>query len=63
MSELKQLKEEALEQTIEQGTEYGYVSWDGLLDICNEDKRLYNYVIKQTQKLLLEGKINFELDW
>lgn len=63
MSELKQLKEEALKQTIEQGNEDGYVSWDGLLDICDEDRRLYNYVMKQTEKLLKEGKIDFELDW
>lgn len=63
MSELKQLKEEALKQTIEQGNEYGYVSWDGLLDICDENDKIYNYVIKQTQQLLEEGKIDFELDW
>ena len=63
MSELKQLKEEALKQTIEQGNEYGYVSWDGLLDICDENNKIYNYVIKQTQQLLEEGKIDFELDW
>jgi hypothetical protein len=63
MSELKQLKEEALKQTIEQGNEYGYVSWDGLLDICDENDELYNYVIEQTQQLLEEGKIDFELDW
>ena len=63
MSELKQLKEEALKQTIEQGNEYGYVSWDGLLDICEENDEIYNYVIEQTQQLLEEGKIDFELDW
>jgi hypothetical protein len=63
MSELKQLKEEALKQTIEQGNEYGYVSWDGLLDICDENDELYNYVMEQTQQLLEEGKIDFELDW
>jgi hypothetical protein len=63
MSELKQLKEEALKQTIEQGNEYGYVSWDGLLDICDENPEVYNYVIEQTQQLLEEGKIDFELDW
>lgn len=63
MKNLKQLKEEALKQTIEDGNEYGYVSWDGLLDICDEDRRLYNYVMKQTEKLLKEGKIDFELDW
>jgi len=63
MSELKQLKEEALKQTIEQGNEYGYVSWDGLLDICDENDELYNYVMEQTQQLLKEGKIDFELDW
>jgi hypothetical protein len=63
MSELKQLKEEALKQTIEQGNEYGYVSWDGLLDICDENDEIYNYVIEQTQQLLEEGKIDFELDW
>jgi hypothetical protein len=63
MSELKQLKEEALNQTIEQGKVDGYVSWDGLLDICDEDRRVYNYVMKQTKELLKEGKIDFELDW
>ena len=63
MKNLKQLKEEALKQTIEDGNEYGYVSWDGLLDICDENPKVYNYVIKQTQQLLEEGKIDFELDW
>ena len=63
MSELKQLKEEALNQTIEQGNEDDYVSWDGLLDICDENDEIYNYVIEQTQQLLEEGKIDFELDW
>ena len=63
MKNLEQLREKALQQTIEQGNEYGYVSWDGLLDICDEDKDIYDYVIEQLETLHQEDKIDFELDW
>jgi len=63
MKHLEQLRETALQQTIEQGNEDGYISWDGLLDICDEDKDIYDYVIEQLETLHQEDKIDFELDW
>jgi hypothetical protein len=56
-------KEEVLQATINEGNEYGYISWDGLLDICDEDMELVRYVEEQLIKLQDEGKIDFELDF
>jgi len=55
-------KQEALEQAIEQGNEYGFISWDGVLDICDEDRSLVRYVDKQLTKLVNENKVTFEYD-
>jgi hypothetical protein len=55
-------KQEALEQAIEQGNEYGFISWDGVLDICDEDRSLVKYIDKQLTKLVNEKKVTFEYD-
>jgi hypothetical protein len=55
-------KKEVLEQAIEQGNEYGFISWDGVLDICDEDMSLVRYVDKQLTKLVNENKVTFEYD-
>lgn len=55
-------KKEVLEQAIEQGNEYGFISWDGVLDICDEDMSLVRYVDKQLTKLVNEKKVTFEYD-
>jgi hypothetical protein len=62
MSELKQLKEEALKQTIEQGNEYGYISWDGMLDLCDEDMVIGRYIIRELKKMKDAGEIEFDID-
>jgi hypothetical protein len=56
-------KEDVLQAAINEGNEYEFISWDGLLDICDEDMKLVNYLEKQLIKLKGEGKINFELDF
>ena len=55
-------KQEVLEQAIEQGNEYEFISWDGVLDICDENMSLVRYVDKQLTKLVNEKKITFEYD-
>ena len=56
-------KEDVLQAAINEGNEYELISWDGLLDICDEDMKLVNYIEKQLIKLKDRGKINFELDF
>ena len=55
-------KQEALEQAIEQGNEYEFISWDGVLDICDENMSLVRYVDNQLTKLVNEKKVTFEYD-
>lgn len=56
-------KEQVLQNCITAGNEYGYISWDGLLDECDEDMKLVHYVQKQLVNMKNEGKIKFELDF
>ena len=55
------MKKEALENAIEQGKEYGYISWDGLLDLCDEDMVIGRYIIKELEKMKDANKINFDI--
>ena len=55
------MKKEALQNAIEQGKEYGYISWDGLLDLCDEDMVLGRYLIKELKKMKDANKINFDI--
>jgi uncharacterized protein involved in tolerance to divalent cations len=55
-------KEEALEACIYIMNEDGYISWDGILDVCDEENTLVKYCHKQLQKLIDEGKLEGELD-
>ena len=54
-------KEEALEACIYIMNEDGYISWDGILDVCDEEMELVRYCEKQLQKLIDEGKLECEL--
>jgi hypothetical protein len=54
-------KKQALENAIEQGNEYGYISWDGLLDLCDEDMNVGRYIIKELEKLKENNKIDFDI--
>jgi hypothetical protein len=55
------MKKEALQNAIEQCNEYGYISWDGLLDLCDEDMVLGRYLIKELKKMKDANKINFDI--
>ena len=55
-------KDKALENCIYMINEYGYISYDGILDECDEDVKLVKYCIKQLQKLIGENKLIGELD-
>jgi len=54
-------KEEALQNAIDEGNEYGYISWDGLLDLCDEDMVLGRYLIKELKKMKDNNEINFDI--
>jgi hypothetical protein len=56
-------KKELLQDAIDQGNEYESISWDGILDLCDENMKLVRWLIKQLEKLSSKGEINFELDF
>lgn len=54
-------RNELLQNAIDQGNKYGFISWDGILDLCDEDLRLINWL---TEKLESMGdRLEFELDF
>ena len=55
-------KKEALKACIEQGNEFEFLSYDGILDICDEDQELVRFCVKELEKMRIEDKISFELD-
>jgi hypothetical protein len=55
------MKKEALQNAIDEGNEYGYISWDGLLDLCDEDMVVGRYLIKELKKMKDANKINFDI--
>jgi hypothetical protein len=57
----KEEKKEALQNAIDEGNEYGEISWDGLLDLCDEDMVLGRYLIKELKKMKDANKINFDI--
>lgn len=56
------MKKEALQNAIEQGKKYDYISWDGLLDLCDEDMVIGRYIIKELKKMKDKNKIEFDID-
>jgi hypothetical protein len=56
-------KKELLQEAINTGNEYGYISWDGLLDLTDEDGELTNWLSEELEKMSADGKIGFELDF
>jgi transcription elongation factor GreA-like protein len=54
-------KKEALQNAIDEGNEYGYISWDGLLDLCDEDMVIGRYLIKELKKMKDANVINFDI--
>jgi hypothetical protein len=55
------MKKEALKNAIDEGNEYGYISWDGLLDLCDEDMVIGRYLIKELKKMKDANVINFDI--
>lgn len=53
-------KHEALNEALNQIKEYGYISDDGILDVCDEDTKLVNYVHKQLAKMVENGELTNE---
>ena len=58
---IKEEKLEALKNAIEEGNEYGYISWDGLLDLCDEDMSIGRYIIKELKKMKDNNEIQFDI--
>ena len=56
-------KKEALKECIEQGNEYEYISYDGILDICDEDLKLVDYCLDNLELMRDKGEIDFDLDY
>ena len=57
----KEEKKEALQNAIDTVNEYGEISWDGLLDLCDEDMVLGRYLIKELKKMKDANTINFDI--
>jgi hypothetical protein len=55
------MKKEALQNAIDEGNEYGYISWDGLLDLCDKDMVIGRYLIKELKKMKDANVINFDI--
>lgn len=55
-------KHEALNEALNQIKEYGYISEDGVLDVCDEDSKLVSFVYKQLTKMVENGELK-EDEW
>jgi hypothetical protein len=56
-------KQEVLESCIYYGNQYGSLSWDDVLDQCDEKMGRVHYVVKTLEKMKEENTITFELDF
>jgi hypothetical protein len=54
-------KVELLKNAIEQGNEYEGLSWDGILDLCDEDMKLVFWLNKTLEKMKENNEISFDL--
>ena len=54
-------KVELLKNAIEQGNEYEGLSWDGMLDLCDEDMKLVFWLNKTLEKMKENNEISFDL--
>lgn len=53
-------KQELLQAALDIIKEYGYISEDGILDLCDEEMKLVNYVHKQLSKMVKNGELTNE---
>ena len=51
-------KKEALQSALDQIKEYGYISEDGVLDVCDEEMSLVRYVDKHFTKMVKDGELS-----
>ena len=51
-------KQEALQAALDQIKEYGFISEDGILDLCDEDNKLVIFVHKQLAKMVENGELS-----
>ena len=51
-------KQEALQAALDQIKEYGFISEDGILDVCDEDNKLVRFVHKQLTKMVENGELS-----
>ena len=50
-------KQELLQAALDIIKEDGYISEDGILDLCDEDGRSVNYIHKQLSKMVENGEL------
>jgi len=53
-------KQEVLKEALDIIKEYGYISEDGILDLCDEEMELVNYVHEQLSKMVENGELTNE---
>ena len=51
-------KQEALQSALDQIKEYGFISEDGILDLCDEEMKMVNFVHKQLAKMVENGELS-----
>ena len=56
-------KQELLKNAIDQGNEQGYLSWDSILDLCDENPELVEWLDKELTDLDSKDELEFELDF
>jgi hypothetical protein len=56
-------KQELLQECIDQGNECGYISWDSILDICDEKQKKVRYCVDELERMRDNNEITFELDF
>jgi hypothetical protein len=53
-------KQELLQEALDIIKEDGYISEDGILDLCDEEMKLVNYIHKQLSKMVKNGELTNE---
>jgi hypothetical protein len=53
-------KQELLQAALDIIKEYDYISEDGILDLCDEDMELVNYIHEQLSKMVENGELTDE---
>ena len=53
-------KEELLKAVIEIGNAKGYITYDDIMDVCDGDRELHNFINDELDKM--GNDLNFELD-